>query len=77
MCATPNTSSPSATWGPRETVFSSFGALTFLGGYTRSYIRRSVDPSSSKTTALLIVNEAEHLKQIRNAIRTILNDLKT
>jgi hypothetical protein len=34
MCATPKTSSPSATCGPRDTVASSLGALTFLGGYT-------------------------------------------
>lgn len=41
MCATPKTSSPSATCGPRDTVFSSLGALTFLGGY----IQVSVMPS--------------------------------
>lgn len=42
MCATPKTSSPSATWGPRETVFSSLGALTFLGGYIRSSVKPSI-----------------------------------
>ena len=33
MCATPKTSSPSATWGPSETVCSSLGALAFFGGW--------------------------------------------
>lgn len=41
MCATPNTSSPSATWGPRETG-SSLATLTFLGGY----IQMLVSPSN-------------------------------
>jgi hypothetical protein len=46
MCATPKTSSPSATCGPRETVFSSLGALTFLGGYTihKSALQSIVSP---------------------------------
>ena len=37
MWATPKTVSPSATWGPRETVVSSLGALTFLGGCTEHH----------------------------------------
>lgn len=36
MCATPKTSSPSATWGPSWTAASSLGALTFLGGWMSS-----------------------------------------
>ena len=46
MCATPNTSSPSATWGPRETG-SSLATLTFLGGYIQITVSASIPISAS------------------------------
>ena len=44
MWATPKTISPSATWGPRDTVFSSFGALTFFGGWNHPIISNAIQP---------------------------------
>lgn len=47
MWATPKTFSPSATWGPRETVFSGATVLTFLGACIREYHgQRSFNASS-------------------------------
>lgn len=51
MWATPKTSSPSATWGPSETVFSSLGALVFLGAY---YIRLLAGSSIVFYTVLVL-----------------------